>query len=54
MRQLHVFASNPDGLVVLFTSVAIGQSNYIGVGLVRHSVGHRSNKHNSLPTTAAS
>ena len=26
-RQLHVFASNSDWLVVLFTSVAIGESN---------------------------
>ena len=31
-RQLHVFASNSDWLVVLFTSVAIGQSNYVGFG----------------------
>ena len=31
-RQLHVFASNSDWLVVLFTSVAIGQSNYFGFG----------------------
>ena len=31
--QLHVFASNSDWLVVLFTSVAIGQSNYFGFGL---------------------
>lgn len=27
-RQFHIFASNSDWLVVLFTSVAIGQSNY--------------------------
>ena len=32
-RQLHVFASNSDWLVVLFTSVVIGQSNYFGFGL---------------------
>ena len=31
-RQLHVFALNSDWLVVLFTSVAIGQSNYFGFG----------------------
>ena len=31
-RQLHVFASNSDWLVVLFTSVAIGQSSYFGFG----------------------
>ena len=31
-RQFHVFASNSDWLVVLFTSVAIGQSNYFGFG----------------------
>ena len=31
-RQLHVFASNSDWLVVLFTSVAIGQSKYFGFG----------------------
>ena len=31
-RQLHVFASNSDLLVVLFTSVVIGQSNYFGFG----------------------
>ena len=31
-RQLHVFASNSDWLVVLFTSVVIGQSNYFGFG----------------------
>ena len=31
-RQLHVFASNSDWLVVLFTSVAIGQTNYFGFG----------------------
>ena len=31
-RQLHVFASNSDWLVVSFTSVAIGQSNYFGFG----------------------
>ena len=31
-RRLHVFASNSDWLVVLFTSVAIGQSNYFGFG----------------------
>ena len=29
-RQLHVFTSNSDWLVVLFTSVAIGLSNYFG------------------------
>ena len=29
-RQLHVFASNSDWLVVLLTSLAIGQSNYFG------------------------
>ena len=27
-RQLHVFVSNSDWLVMLFTSVAIDQSNY--------------------------
>ena len=27
-RQLHLLASNSDWLIVLFTSVAIGQSNY--------------------------
>ena len=31
-RQLHVFASNSDWHVVLFTSAAIGQSNYFGFG----------------------
>ena len=31
-RQLHVFSSNSDWLVVLFTSVAIGQGNYFGFG----------------------
>ena len=31
-RQLHVFALNSDWLVVLFTSVAMGQSNYFGFG----------------------
>ena len=34
-RQLNVFASNSDWLVVLFTSVAIGHlplSNYFGFG----------------------
>ena len=31
-RQLHVFASNSDWLVVLFPSVVIGQSNYFGFG----------------------
>ena len=31
-RRLHVFASNSDWLVMLFTSVAIGQSNYFGFG----------------------
>ena len=31
-RQLHVFALNSDWLAVLFTSVAIGQSNYFGFG----------------------
>ena len=41
-RQLHVFASNSDWLVVLFTSVAIGQSNYFGSGF-QHSIGNRSN-----------
>ena len=30
--QLHVFVSNSDWLVVLFTFVAIGQSNYFGFG----------------------
>ena len=30
--QLHLFASNSDWLVVLFTSIAIGQSNYFGFG----------------------
>ena len=36
-RQLHVyiFASNSDWLVVLFTSIAIGQSNYFGFGNLR-------------------
>ena len=29
---VYVFASNSDWLVVLFTSVAIGQSNYFGFG----------------------
>ena len=33
-HQLHVFASNSDWLVVLFTSVAIGQSNYFGFGFI--------------------
>ena len=28
-RQLHVFASNSDWFVVLFTSLAIGQYNYL-------------------------
>ena len=32
-RQLDVFDSNCDVLVVLFTSVVIGQSNYFGFGL---------------------
>ena len=31
-RQLHVFASNSDWFVVLFTSVAIDHSNYFGFG----------------------
>ena len=31
-HQLHAFASNSDWLVVLLTSVAIGQSNYFGFG----------------------
>ena len=31
-RQLRVFVSNSDWLVVLFTSVANGQSNYFGFG----------------------
>ena len=31
-RQILVFASNSDWLVVLFTSVVIGQSNYFGFG----------------------
>ena len=31
-NQLHVFASNFDWLIVLFASVAIGQSNYFGFG----------------------
>ena len=31
-RPLHVFATNSDWLVVLFSSVAIGQSNYFGFG----------------------
>ena len=31
--QLHVFDLNSDFLVVLFTSVAIGQSNYFGFGV---------------------
>ena len=31
-RQLHVFALISDWLVVLFTPVAIGQSNYFGFG----------------------
>ena len=30
--RLHVFASNSDWLVTLFTSIAIGQSNYAGFG----------------------
>ena len=40
-RQVHVFASNSDLLFVLFTSVAIGRSNFFGFGL-RHSIGNRS------------
>ena len=32
-RLAPVFASNSDWLVVLFTSVAIGQSNYFGFGV---------------------
>ena len=32
-RRLHVFASSSDGLIVLFTSVVIGQRNYFGFGL---------------------
>ena len=39
--QLHVFASDSDWLVVLFTFVAIGQSNFFGFGL-QHSIGNRS------------
>ena len=31
-RQLYELASNSDWLVVLFTSIAIGQSNYFGFG----------------------
>ena len=31
-HRLHVFASNCEWLVVSFISVAIGQSNYFGVG----------------------
>ena len=31
-RQLHVFVLDSDGLGVLFTSVAIGLSNYSGFG----------------------
>ena len=30
--QLHIFVSNSDWLVLLFTFVAIGQSNYCGFG----------------------
>ena len=36
-RQLHVFASDSDWLIVLFTSVAIGQSNYFGFGFTTHN-----------------
>ena len=31
-RQLHVFASNSDWLVVLFTPVVIGQCDHFGFG----------------------
>ena len=31
-RQLHVFASNSDWLVMLFRSFAVGQRNYFGYG----------------------
>ena len=31
-RQLHVFVTNSDWRVVLFTSVVIGQSNNLGFG----------------------
>ena len=32
-RRLHVFASSSDWLIVLFTSVLIGQRKYFGFGL---------------------
>ena len=31
-RRLHVFDSNSDWLIALFTSVVIGQSNYFRFG----------------------
>ena len=31
-RRLHVFASNSDWSIALFTCVVIGRSNYIGFG----------------------
>ena len=30
-RQLRVFASNSDWFIALFTSVVIGQGNYVGL-----------------------
>ena len=32
LRQLDIFAMNPDWLTVLFTSVVIGRNNYFGFG----------------------
>ena len=32
LASVTVFAPNSDWLVVLFTSVEIGQSNYFGIG----------------------
>ena len=31
-RRLHVFASNSDWFIALFTCALIGQSNYFGFG----------------------
>ena len=33
-RKLHVFASSSDWLIMLFTSVVIGQKNYFGFGFI--------------------
>ena len=47
-RQLHVFASSSDWFVVLFTSVAIGQSNYFGFGFT-HSKKKNNRSNDNLP-----